>query len=103
MPRAFGTRRSPLPDGECQKIVVMQFNVLADGLAHSQFPALPADVLDHPGRLEMALAEVQLVGPDILCVAEANHWEEFWRPRFLDMGYEGLHVPKYPAVVIRAV
>lgn len=95
MPRAFGTCGSPLPDGECQKLVVMQFNVLADGLAHSQFPAQPADVLDHPGRLEMALAEVQLVGPDILCVAEANHWEEFWRPRFLDMGYEGLHVPKY--------
>jgi len=43
----------------------------------------------------MALAEVRSVGPDILCVAEVNHWEDFWRPRLLDMGYEGLFVPKY--------
>jgi len=95
LPRAFEACRSALPDGECPKIVVMQFNVLADGLAHSQFPALPTNVLDHPGRLEMALAEVRFVEPDILCVAEVNHWEDFWRPRLRDMGYEGLYVPKY--------
>ena len=59
-------------------IVVMQFNVLADGMGEDQFKHLLAAEFVHPHRFELALLEVDRVEPDVICLQEVNHFHDFW-------------------------
>eukprot|EP00927_Polykrikos_kofoidii_P006724 TRINITY_DN12717_c1_g1_i2.p1 TRINITY_DN12717_c1_g1~~TRINITY_DN12717_c1_g1_i2.p1 ORF type:complete len:469 (+),score=93.23 TRINITY_DN12717_c1_g1_i2:93-1499(+) len=84
--------------GDVSKHVVMQFNVLADGLAQFRFGSrtdLPRPALAFKRRAEMLLAEVARTYPDVLCAQELNHFEDFWKERLDAMGYEGIFAPRY--------
>ncbi|CAK9053856.1 Nocturnin (Carbon catabolite repression 4-like protein) [Durusdinium trenchii] len=80
---------APLPpaDSEVGKddFVVVQWNVLADGL-------------DHDGswfqRKDMILAEVFRRSPDIICLQEVNHFADHLEPVLRDQGFEGVFAPK---------
>lgn len=72
-------------------VIVMQFNVLADGMGQNQFGAAARP---HPGRFEAALAEIKEVAPDVLCMQEGNRFDDFWKPRMQALGYDSVWMPK---------
>ena len=94
IPRSFAT--CPGNTGGAHGLVVMQFNVLADGPAQSQFAdRVEHPVLAFPHRFNAALCEVSRVAPDILCMQEVNHYHDFWEERLRDLGFEVFFVPKW--------
>lgn len=78
-----------------QKVRVMQFNVLADGMGQGQFKGrVSEDVLAHTYRLALSIQEVRRVSPDVLCMQEVNHYGA-WEEELGRLGYDGTFVPKY--------
>jgi mRNA deadenylase 3'-5' endonuclease subunit Ccr4 len=76
----------------------MAWNVLADGLAQSQFTDR-LEHLDWAVRRELLLDEVDRVRPDVLALAELNHYPS-WRKEMASRGYHGTWVakPKSPCL-----
>eukprot|EP00326_Haptolina_ericina_P021493 CAMPEP_0181194598 /NCGR_PEP_ID=MMETSP1096-20121128/14427_1 /TAXON_ID=156174 ORGANISM="Chrysochromulina ericina, Strain CCMP281" /NCGR_SAMPLE_ID=MMETSP1096 /ASSEMBLY_ACC=CAM_ASM_000453 /LENGTH=557 /DNA_ID=CAMNT_0023284121 /DNA_START=29 /DNA_END=1701 /DNA_ORIENTATION=- len=74
----------------------MQANLLADGLAQAQFERnVSAEAIRFEARASLALEEIRRVAPDVLCVQEMNHYEEFWHEHLSMLGYEGVFKPKF--------
>jgi len=84
-------------DAVATGFVLMQFNVLADGLGQGQFGGrVAADALAFKHRQTLAVMEVQRVAPDILCMQEVNHFDS-WQGELGKLGYDGIFMPKYDA------
>jgi len=70
----------------------MSWNVLADGLAQSQFADRP-EIFEWKVRRQQLLDEVDRVRPDVLGLCELNHYSE-WREELEARGYHGTWIAK---------
>ncbi|KAG6542437.1 hypothetical protein Mapa_016127 [Marchantia paleacea] len=78
---------------------VMQWNVLADGLAqfgdfYSGTERVQADVLDWGARGPKLVDAILGASADVVCMQEVNHFEDFFLPHLRDHGYDGTFVAK---------
>jgi len=92
-------------DAHGQPLRVMQWNILADGLAQSgDFKYAAKEHLEWKHRFALMLAEIEEGQPDIITLQECNHFKDSWEPKLGAMGYKGLHVAKHssPATVYGA-
>ncbi|EIE22477.1 DNase I-like protein [Coccomyxa subellipsoidea C-169] len=107
----FGARRKPPPMKKqklqrtfedvqdpvkhAQSMTVLQWNVLADGLAQfGDFERVPADVLSWESRSPQLLMEILESKSDLISLQEVNRYEDFFKPRLEQLGYTGLFWPK---------
>ena len=83
-PRSFveiDARDATLSHGpkRCDVLRILSFNVLADGLAQTGNFTYPApSVLTWKIRFPLLMTEIRQVSPDIICLAECNHYEDCW-------------------------
>ncbi|BBN16604.1 nocturnin [Marchantia polymorpha subsp. ruderalis] len=88
------------PEGRLAPLRVMQWNVLADGLA--QFgdfccggaERVPADVLGWGARGPKLVGAIVGASADVVCLQEVNHFEDFFLPELRQRGYDGTFVAK---------
>lgn len=90
----------PTDDHAAAGFTLLQWNVLADGLAHGSFLRAPKESLAWGSRSERILSGIERSGlgalPDVLCLQEVDHYTEFFEPRLSALGYAGTYVPKEP-------
>lgn len=80
------------------RLRVLQFNVLADGLAqYGNFAKAPPAALEWAYRAPLILEEVLSAKPDVICMQEVNHYDDFFRPNLEAAGYKGVFAPKCPS------
>jgi len=80
----------PLPG-----IKVLQWNVLADGLAQNgDFVNVPSSVLEWERRWPLILTEIQEADADLICLQEVNKYEDFFLPAMKEAGYGSFYLPK---------
>ncbi|OMJ92906.1 hypothetical protein SteCoe_4242 [Stentor coeruleus] len=65
---------------------VMQWNVLADQLA-TDFPAVDPRFLQWEYRKGLILKEIDRVAPDLLCVEEMDHYEDYFKQSMEERGF----------------
>lgn len=81
---------------------VLEFNVLADGLAqHGNFAHCDGEQLAWAGRFPQLLAEIAAQRPDLVLLPECNNFGASWAPAMAARGYAGLHADKRPSPVTR--
>ncbi|KAI8472144.1 MAG: DNase I-like protein [Monoraphidium minutum] len=81
----------------CAPLRVMTFNILADGLAqHGDFVHAPQEVLSWSYRFPRIIEEVVEGRCDIVCLQEANHYDEI-AAALAGHGFAGFFQPKRPA------
>ncbi|KAJ9515260.1 hypothetical protein QJQ45_002391 [Haematococcus lacustris] len=74
---------------------VLQWNVLADGLAqHGDFIKVPSAALEWETRLPLILDEIEEASADICAIQELNRYEEL-RALLALRGYDGCFFPKH--------
>jgi len=73
------------------EFTVIQFNTLADHLAHS-FPH--CEKLNWEHRKILLLNEIEKYDADIICLQEVDHFEDFFEPEFKKRNYSGLFKQK---------
>jgi nocturnin len=79
--------------GASTKLRVMQWNALADGLATSFINCTP-EMLSWNFRRSLALENCLQEDPDILCLEECDHFEDWFLPHLSAAGYDGEFVAK---------
>ena len=72
---------------------IMQWNILADSLAHS-FPQVNPSYLTWEYRVERMLLEIQKFSPDIIGLQENDHYEDYFEPELSKLGYTGMFEKK---------
>ena len=87
---------------------VVQFNVLADGLSGRDtklggFDSAPKECLKWEARRERLLEEVFRhpgPAPDVICLEEVDHFDDWFMPQLSKRGYRGffLKKPKSPCL-----
>eukprot|EP00299_Pterocystis_sp_00344_P011586 c5430_g1_i2.p1 GENE.c5430_g1_i2~~c5430_g1_i2.p1 ORF type:complete len:318 (-),score=89.35 c5430_g1_i2:62-1015(-) len=78
---------------------VMQFNVLADALSgadehHGGFIHTPFECLDWEYRKSQLLEEVKRFDPDVVCMEEVDHYDDWFQPQLASLGYSSHFLPK---------
>eukprot|EP00210_Caulerpa_lentillifera_P002961 g2827.t1 len=74
---------------------VLQWNVLADGLAQNgNFTNVPSEVLEWNRRWPLILSEIQEADADVICLQEVNKYDDFFRPALEKAGYQSYYLPK---------
>jgi len=74
---------------------ICEFNVLAHGMAlNGDFKYVDENSLDWPVRSLSLLETIRKADTDIICLAECNHYEDFWEPALAKRGYQGYFVAK---------
>ena len=78
---------------------VLQFNVLADGLAGlrpdlGRFNRASKEILDWEYRKSRILHEITQYAPDIITMQEVDHYYDFFLPELSARGYTGYFAPK---------
>lgn len=82
-------------------VTVLQWNVLADGLAQTdKFPVDPGH-LEWEHRAPLILKELSSSGADIMCMQELNHWEEYFKPKMEELGYKGIFIAKEKSPTVK--
>eukprot|EP00850_Spirogloea_muscicola_P019702 SM000197S05445 [mRNA] locus=s197:32558:36489:+ [translate_table: standard] len=80
------------------RLRVVQWNVLADGLAQDgDFVRAPPAALAWSHRAPRLLALLLHAAPDLACLQELNHFDDFFSPELARQGYAGLFLPKAPS------
>ncbi|MEW5315644.1 MAG: hypothetical protein WDW38_007057 [Sanguina aurantia] len=80
------------PDGSSFR--VLQWNILADGLAQSgDFVKTPSNVLEWGYRAPLVLAEIVESGAELICLQELNHYGELLAA-LEPLGYAGAFLAK---------
>lgn len=74
-------------------ITIIEFNTLADGLEDNFRNPKKID-LSFDNRKEMLIEEITRHSASVICLAECNNFDTFWKPRLCEHGYEGIHNPK---------
>eukprot|EP01023_Acetabularia_acetabulum_P066510 TRINITY_DN8994_c0_g1_i3.p1 TRINITY_DN8994_c0_g1~~TRINITY_DN8994_c0_g1_i3.p1 ORF type:complete len:307 (-),score=40.56 TRINITY_DN8994_c0_g1_i3:418-1338(-) len=79
------------PHNMGQKIRVLQWNVLADGLAQNgDFVKInQPELLSWDKRKNLVIQELKRFDPDLICLQEVNHFDDFLKPELQLQGYEG--------------
>eukprot|EP00004_Rigifila_ramosa_P000229 TRINITY_DN1025_c0_g1_i9.p3 TRINITY_DN1025_c0_g1~~TRINITY_DN1025_c0_g1_i9.p3 ORF type:complete len:188 (-),score=29.29 TRINITY_DN1025_c0_g1_i9:799-1362(-) len=70
---------------------VLTYNIMAEMYSpHSAYEYCTPDALRYDARKHRIVAEISLIDPDIICLqeVEATHFRDFFRPKFLNLGYE---------------
>eukprot|EP00873_Tetraselmis_striata_P041151 jgi/Tetstr1/461415/TSEL_006525.t1 len=81
-----------------RRLRVLQFNVLADGLAqHGKFVKTPPEALEWEFRAPLLLQEVLSSKPDVICLQEVNRYGDSFQPKLEAAGYRGVFAPKIPS------
>lgn len=80
-------------------IRVLQFNVLADGLALkpssvTRLSRVPVELLDWKYRKDKLLYEILQYHPDVITMQEVDHYYDFFWPKLQEHGYIGVFAPK---------
>eukprot|EP00897_Mesotaenium_endlicherianum_P004583 jgi/Mesen1/4152/ME000219S03283 len=79
---------------ECS-VSVLQWNVLADGLAQcGGFAKVPQELLEWEARAPVILSTILMSMPDIVCLQEVNHYDDYLLPAMMKEGYQGLFQAK---------
>lgn len=74
---------------------VLQWNVLADGLAQfGNFHRVEKEVLEWNVRAPLLLAKIMENEPDIICLQELNHFDDWLLPELQQYGYNGVFCKK---------
>ncbi len=58
------------------------------------FTQSPTACLAWNTRKERIIEQILSLDPDIICLEEVDHFEDFFEPLFIDLGYKGLFHPK---------
>lgn len=81
------------PPPNCERFVVLSYNILADYLAREHRPQLyfhiPPYILDWEWRKRRILTELRLWSPDIICLQEVDRFEDLEEELKLQ-GYHGI-------------
>eukprot|EP00850_Spirogloea_muscicola_P024027 SM000426S15714 [mRNA] locus=s426:29865:33512:+ [translate_table: standard] len=86
------------PPSEGLRLRVVQWNVLADGLAQDgDFVRAPPAALAWSHRAPRLLALLLHAAPDLACLQELNHFDDYFSPELARHGYAGLFLPKAPS------
>ena len=76
----------------------MQFNILAEGLSappkYGGFVFSPKECLEWGFRKFRVVEEIIKYDPDVLCLEEVDHFDDFLLPALKNFGYEGIFQPK---------
>jgi nocturnin len=72
---------------------VMTWNLLADQLA-CDFPAVEERYLDWEYRKKLIQLELQRVDPDLLCVQELDHYQDFLEPEMSSKNFDSIYKKK---------
>ncbi|XP_033632219.1 nocturnin-like isoform X1 [Asterias rubens] len=77
-------------------IRVMQWNILADALGEGadNFIKCPSQVLKWKSRRLSCLQEILTYDPDVVCLQEVDHYEDFFKKHLERVGYVGTFNPK---------
>ncbi|CAN0049410.1 unnamed protein product, partial [Heterosigma akashiwo] len=78
---------------------IVQFNVLADGLSGADpsqggFVLTPSESLQWHFRSSRLVEEIQRWRPDIVCLQEVDHFEDFFVPEFSRWSFKGVYARK---------
>ena len=102
--KSYPKRRDMIPIhtmiGEKQTTLrVLQFNVLADGLAgldkrHGDFCRASLNSLSWESRKKQLLTECTQYKPDIITLHECDHYYDFFLPELQKYGYDGFFASK---------
>ncbi|XP_046852813.1 nocturnin-like [Xenia sp. Carnegie-2017] len=83
----------------------MQWNILADALSYStptkNFVKCTPNILKWPDRQQRILHDALLYSPDLLCLQEVDHFEDYFAPQLEMRGYVGSFAPKPNSVCLR--
>ncbi|CAL5221334.1 g3509 [Coccomyxa viridis] len=80
---------------QCSTLTVLQWNVLADGLAQNgDFQRVSQQVLSWESRSPQILQEIVESQADLICLQEVNRYEDFFKPSLERLGYRGIFWPK---------
>nr|CCG00968.1 nocturnin [Suberites domuncula] len=91
-----------LPDDKAPyTLKVLQWNVLADALAHNNFIKCPEDVLKWSYRGPLILEEIICSGADIICLEEVDHFADYLEPNLSTQGFQGLFLPKTDSACLK--
>lgn len=82
-----------------EKIRILQFNILADGLSGlrpdlGEFSRITADILAFDFRKSKLLQHILDHDPDIVTLEECDHFDDYFQPELLTRGYYGMFCPK---------
>ncbi|XXQ30727.1 Nocturnin [Plasmodiophora brassicae] len=82
-------------DDGAAPITVVQWNILADGLADDYFVAreIDADAVAFAQRFDRVVQVLIGIDADVVCLQELNH-VDFFRGKFADSGYDLVWMPK---------
>ncbi|KAK9844188.1 hypothetical protein WJX81_007520 [Elliptochloris bilobata] len=94
--RIFEDLRPPSnPERSASKFTVLQWNVLADGLAQfGDFEKADKAALSWEARAPLLLAEVLEADADLVFLQECNRYSDFFEPELRVRGYAGCFWPK---------
>jgi CCR4-NOT transcription complex subunit 6 len=75
----------------------MQYNMLADRLAHPhRYAYVPLDILSFSYRSARILEEIRTSDCDVLCLQEMDHAQDVYLPALDKMSYKTLYYQKKP-------
>ncbi|XP_024385992.1 uncharacterized protein [Physcomitrium patens] len=78
------------PEKMLEGLRVMQWNVLADGLAQSgDFDRVEKKFLEWNHRAPLLLGRILKDDPHVICLQELNHFDDFFLPELKRHGYVG--------------
>ncbi|OQR80520.1 hypothetical protein THRCLA_12005 [Thraustotheca clavata] len=89
----------PLEAISSRSFTVLQFNVLADGLSGLRedkggFILAPGSSLSWSFRSLLLLEEILRFSPDVVCLQEVDHFDDWFEPELRRHGFFGLFAPK---------
>lgn len=95
-------QQKPLVDAKLcvlQKLRILQFNMLADGLSGLRddlgaFSRVCHDDIRWERRRGQILHEILQYDPDIITMQECDHYYDCFLPLLMDRGYDGIFAPK---------
>ncbi|KAI8147601.1 Endonuclease/exonuclease/phosphatase [Fennellomyces sp. T-0311] len=75
-------------DAALGTFTVMSFNILGQCLVKRQWFPDSGDMLKWKIRRNMISAEIEMYKPDIMCLQEVDHYEDFYLPLLEKLGYK---------------
>ncbi|KJE89158.1 hypothetical protein CAOG_00687 [Capsaspora owczarzaki ATCC 30864] len=90
---AFAASTTPASADMPRRVRILQFNTLADGLSDA-FPLVEKRLLSWPHRSALLLQEILAHDPDIACLQEVDHFDDFFESELAQHGYTGIFKPK---------
>jgi len=101
-PRSWKINTNKGVNGEQQQKIsfqIMQFNVLADGLAglrpdKGKFTQIPTSCLDWKFRKLRLLQAILETDVDLICLEEIDHYHDWFLPELSALGYNGVFCAK---------